>query len=218
MRAWIILALAATTVTAGELWVINSDGKFDGRRYGTDAQQFREHHAQYDELCVWMDVAPDAVATNADGVITYRTPTADELAAASQPHATPVAIVAGLDTNGVPDGRTYSVYVVDGEIVTTLNSASPRRAWAQQQQAIRAAQHRKAAGGDVEDMLVIRACVVEDYADYVQERNAINTLADRVLGAGTGPRLPVETLAEYAQRRKDRYKQIRAEQNERDAR
>lgn len=44
----------------------------------------------------------------------------------------PVVIVPGLTTNGTPDGKTYRLAVVDGELIVATNSASPQRPWSTQ--------------------------------------------------------------------------------------
>ena len=131
LATMILAASLATSATAGELWVINAAGKYDGRRYNSDEQRFRDHHQQYAERCVWLDTAPEQTGTDADGRAIYRAPTAAELAMEAYP--LPESVVPLIGTNGVQVGTAR--IVVDAttmQPIAVVNSASPQKSWAEQ--------------------------------------------------------------------------------------
>jgi cysteine synthase len=134
MRLAILAILAAQVAAAGELWVITADGRYDGRRYSTDEQRFRDHHQQYGERCVWLTTGPQQTGTDANDRPVYRAPTAAELAAELYP--LPDVVVPLVGTNGVQVGTAR--IVVDRETmqaVAVVDSASPQKPWAEQRAA-----------------------------------------------------------------------------------
>lgn len=93
-----------------------------------------------------------------------------------------------------------------GVFVERIDEQIPEADYAARLEAERKAQVQAEAELQLAETAMLRAILVEDYADYEAERKAINTLADKVLGVGIGPQLVIETLAEYAERRTARYK------------
>ena len=97
-----------------------------------------------------MDGAPDATtdpAISISDLMAVDTNSAAYVAALGVliPCPSPSPVISELDADGNPTGRTFREYVVNGEVVITLNSASPQKPWAEQRVGVVAEAARLAA-------------------------------------------------------------------------